>query len=306
MDTKTQFFTFAPTIESDPTGIPTGFSGVAYSGGIVPDYGWLGNVVIDLASVTIPDRMFALINHDEDQRAGHCRVWLDANSIRVSGTFSKITDAGKGTAAEFAEGAPWKLSIGFNARLDSYSPSIDTQINGQTMKVDGVFRNARVLEVSFVPADADPNTNVTAFASNPIQQKDITMSDLLNQQISELTAKLAELSVKLAAETTRADTAETRLKEQHQAVRLHAVKALFEATGREYDDAKAQPYLGMDEATFSAVADDLKASRASSIDPSLFSATAIKGKPAQETVTLSATDIYALRNKQVAQLRGVA
>jgi hypothetical protein len=306
MDTNTRFLTFAPLIESDAAGIPTGFSGVAYSGGIIPDYGWYGDSVIDLASVTVPDRMFALVIHDDDQRAGHCRVWLDANTIRVAGTFSKVTEAGKSVAAEFAEGAPWKLSLGINSRFDSYSPPLSAEINGQSMQVSGVFRNARILEVSFVPADADPNTTVTAFAADPIiQSKDTDMSDALNLKITELTATVAELSAKLAGETTRADTAETRLKDQQQAVRLSAVKALFEATGHEYEDVKAQPYLTMDEATFSAVADDLRASRAG-IDPSLFSATATKGKPAQEVVELSATNIYELRNKQISNMRGAA
>ena len=70
MNNMPRYLTFAPDITVDESsGLPTGFSGIAYSGGVVPNYGWYGASAIDMGSVSIPDQMFSLVNHDPDQRA---------------------------------------------------------------------------------------------------------------------------------------------------------------------------------------------------------------------------------------------
>ena len=294
MEPNSHFFTFAPEIVAPETGgLPTGFAGVAYSGGLIPSYGDRGDAAIDLSNVWFPDRLFALVNHDDEARAGHGRAWLDANTIRVAGQFSKVTEAGQSVAGEFAEGAPWKLSIGICADMERADPPRDFQINGQTLNLATVFRNARVIEVSFVPADADPHTSVTAFSARPSPPENISVSDDLSQKVTQLAATVADLTAQLATEKGRADTAEAALSEQRASFRLSAVRALFEATGRDYQDEAAKPYLTMDEATFAAVAADLRAARPE--DESLFSEQAKTGKSAEASITLSATEIYAAR-----------
>ena len=58
-----------PDITVDETsGLPTGFSGIAYSGGVVPNYGWYGDSAIDIGSLSIPDQMFALVNRSRSAR----------------------------------------------------------------------------------------------------------------------------------------------------------------------------------------------------------------------------------------------
>lgn len=114
MNNMPRHLTFSPDITVDETnGIPTGFSGIAYSGGVVPNYGWYGDSAIDIGSLSIPDQMFALVNHDPDQRAGHCRVWIDGSAIHIAGQFSRMTAAGQSVAGEFMEKAPG------NCRWDS-------------------------------------------------------------------------------------------------------------------------------------------------------------------------------------------
>lgn len=297
MDNKSHYLTFAPDIATDPAGgTPTGFSGIAYSGGVVPNYGWFGDTIIDMASVQIPERMFALVNHEEEDRAGHCRVWIENGAIRVAGQFSRATQAGQSVAAEFGEGAPWKLSIGFNANSERLDPPRAVDVNGQTVTVGAIFRNARILEVSFVYADADPNTQVSAFSAAPNIQQAHPMSDDLAKQVADLTGQIAGLTQQLAAANARADAAESTLSAQQKAARLAAVKTLFEALGREWDDAKAEPYLDMSDAAFASVAADLKSARPSH-DPTLFSATATRGKDASggAAVVLNAADVYAQR-----------
>jgi len=295
MSDKPHYFTFSPDIAIDPnSSLPTGFSGIAYSGGVVPDY-WnngifFGDCAIDMASVKIPDRMFALINHDDDERAGHCKVWIEGDAIRVAGNFSKATEAGRSVAAEFAEGAPWKLSVGFNANVETNDPPRSIDINGRSLIVNSIFRNARILEVSFVPSDADPNTSVSAFSASPTIKQEPSMSDDLKAQVENLTAQLA-------AEKTRADTAESALADSRKTARLSAVKALFSALDREYDDAKAAPYLEMSDAVFAAVSADLQAAKPAR-DESLFQQSAKNGKAPDTQPQLNISEIYAMRAKR--------
>ena len=291
MSDKQLYFTFSPEIAIDPnSNLPTGFSGIAYSGGVVPNYGWYGDTAIDLASVTFPERIFALVNHDDEERAGHCRVWLEGDAIRVAGNFSKATEAGRSVAAEFAEGAPWKLSVGFNANVEINDPPRSIDINGRSLIVNAIFRNARILEVSFVPSDADPNTSVSAFSASPTIKQEPSMSDDLKAQVENLTAQLA-------AANSRADTAESALADSRKTARLSAVKALFSALDREYDDAKAAPYLEMSDAVFAAVSADLQAAKPAR-DESLFQQSAKSGKAPDTQPQLNISEIYAMRAKR--------
>lgn len=291
MSDKPHYFTFSPEIAIDPnSSLPTGFSGIAYSGGVVPNYGWYGDTAIDLASVTFPERIFALVNHDDEERAGHCRVWLEGDAIRVAGNFSKATEAGRSVAAEFAEGAPWKLSVGFNANVEINDPPRSIDINGRSLMVNAIFRNARILEVSFVPSDADPNTSVSAFSASPTIKQEPSMSDDLKAQVENLTAQLA-------AANARADTAESALADSRKTARLSAVKALFSALDREYDDAKAAPYLEMSDAIFAAVSADLQAAKPAR-DESLFQQSAKSGKAPDTQPQLNISEIYAMRAKR--------
>lgn len=291
MSDKPHYFTFSPEIAIDPnSSLPTGFSGIAYSGGVVPNYGWYGDTAIDLASVTFPERIFALVNHDDEERAGHCRVWLEGDAIRVAGQFSKATEAGQSVAAEFAEGAPWKLSVGFNANVEINDPPRSIDVNGRSLIVNAIFRNARILEVSFVPSDADPNTSVSAFSASPTIKQEPSMSDDLKAQVENITAQLA-------AEKTRADTAEAALADSRNTARLSAVKALFSALDREYDDAKAAPYLEMSDAVFAAVSADLQAAKPAR-DESLFQQSAKNGKAPDTQPQLNISEIYAMRAKR--------
>lgn len=251
--------------------------------------------------------MFALVNHDPDQRAGHCRVWIDGSAIHIAGQFSRMTAAGQSVAGEFMEKAPWKLSVGFNANSEEMNPPQTVDLNGQSLSLSTIFRNARILEVSFVPADADPNTTVAAFAApetpSPTQQQE-TKSMADDTRLADLERQVADLTVQLSAEKTRAEAAETALSTYRTEARMAAVKVLFSECGLEFSDEKAKPYLDMSDLSFSAVSDALKAKApARGADPTLFKATVPNGQsPSGETVVqLSSVDIYANRRKAMGQ-----
>jgi hypothetical protein len=116
------------------------------------------------------------------------------------------------------------------------------------------------------------------------------MSDDLKAQVENLTAQLA-------AANSRADTAEAALADSRNTARLSAVKALFSALDREYDDAKAAPYLEMSDAVFAAVSADLQASKPAR-DESLFQQSAKNGKAPDTQPQLNIAEIYAMRAKR--------
>jgi hypothetical protein len=315
MNTQTFTLSFAPTIVSEGD-VPRNFAGIAYSGGVIPSYGWFGDVAIDLASMKVPTKsVFALLNHDPDQRAGHCEVINAGGTIEVSGTFSKTTEAGKQVASEFAEGAPWEFSVGINATFESYDKPMEVNVNGKALTVNGVFRHASVREVSFVPAGADPNTQAIAFGqASPSLNEEIDLdSDETQEKVNSLTLlnadlqmklsamnddhaqMVAELNAKLSAEAEqtrvqfeRANELEAALNQFKLDVRKEAVNALFADLNREPKEEAMLPYLMMDESVFSVVAADLRSMKPVALNPNLFKEVAVNGKEGASEISLSA------------------
>jgi hypothetical protein len=138
------------------------FSGVAYSGGVVPNYGFAGDMAIDLATLAAPGRVPVLMNHDPDQVVGHASVTNYGRMLDLrDGRFSSATEAGRIVSETRAEGQPWALSVGLNGRFESTDRARGLQLNGRVLNVDTIVRAARLLEVSFVPAGADPEARVS-------------------------------------------------------------------------------------------------------------------------------------------------
>lgn len=62
MNTQNFTLSFAPTIVSEEE-VPRRFSGVAYSGGVIPQYGFFGDVAIDLATFKTPSKPVLSLIH---------------------------------------------------------------------------------------------------------------------------------------------------------------------------------------------------------------------------------------------------
>lgn len=272
--------TFA--VQRDATA-PLRFHGVAYSGGVIPQYGSFGDACIDLSSITLPDgELFALVDHDTTRRAGKFRATLQGNTVRVEGELFRSTDAGQEVAALMAEGAPWQMSVGIQASIQKASKANAIQLNGQTLSVDTVFSNATLREVSFVPVGADPNTTVAAFSRNLAdavspeipQTKDNDMNEDLQRQIGELSAKLE-------AETAARKQAETLLAETKLAARKTAIAQLSADLGRDISEDEAQALQSLEDGTFAVISATFKSLKpAASVNASLFTEQATNGKAA--------------------------
>jgi hypothetical protein len=308
MNTSTLSLSFAPTIQHD-TDQPTQFMGIAYSGGLIPGYGFFGDSAIDLSTLKVPAKpVFALLNHDTNQRVGKLTLENNQSLLNVMGSFSQATDAGKQVAAEFAEGAPWEFSVGIQAVPEVFDKPKTLEVNGQQLTVKTLFRHATIREVSFVPAGADPNTQAIAFEPSPsfphlesIMTDESTLNEV-NRLNADLTMKIAALEAdhqkvvtdfeaKLAAQQQqiteqfeRASEAEAKLEEMLKATRLSAIKTLFEELDMTFSDEKALPYQAMSDEMFASVCADFRAMKQPLVKSDFFKETVTSGKTEKSEV----------------------
>ena len=274
------------TLAAQPTGDKVRFKGIAYSGGVIPQYGHMGDVAIDLASLQNPDAVDlpVLIDHNAaiDSIAGKGTLSRVGQALHITGELTNATQAGKQIIALMSEGYPLQMSVGLQASMRQTNAAISQDINGNTMKVATVFDQARIVEVSFVPTGADPHTSAAQFSAQPLSPapqtvtlkgvsmtrtpEDQALIDSLQTQITASAEQIAALQAAAEAAATEQRTAE--------------LSALFTELGRDQPtDTKA--YLAMKPESFTAFCADLRAMKPAPRDRALFSSQAASraGKP---------------------------
>lgn len=248
MKNHTFALSFSPHFDAATDG-PRRFSGIAYSGGLIPGYGWHGDSVIDLASFTLPPGpLFALVDHDPTQRAGRFTASLTDHHIQIDGEFFTTTEAGREVSGLCAEGAPWQLSVGIRGQIDESSAPRELAINGQTLTARTVFRHASLLEVSFVPVGADPATAVTAFAQLPEED---TMDP---SALAALTAEIAALKDQVVALTTERNAAHAALANHRAELRHAAITELSAQTALEISAEQRAVLIALSDADYQVMA----------------------------------------------------
>jgi hypothetical protein len=285
MKTQTANFTFAPVVTKDEKGVPKRFSGVAYSGGVIPNYGWMGDAVIDLSTFSVPTgSIFALVDHCAEKRAGKLTARVEGNQILIDGEFFTSTESGREVAALFAEGAPWQLSVGINGKVTRSDDQAIHAVNGQQLKANALFSECRLQEVSFVPVGADPQTTVAAFSA---QQS--TTAGVNDMDIEKLKAQIAELTASLEAEKKRADEAVSALEKWRKEKRKDEVAKMSADLGRTFSDAEIVTFSALPDDAFSSVSTILLASKpaAPAHAEHLFSEQATNGKATEQSATLA-------------------
>lgn len=91
-------FSFQFYLQIDPAHsdeLPRRFRGIAYSGGVIPNYGRYGDAAIDLATVSFNYTLTLLVNHHADQVAGKCRLLIVNHQLAIEGEFSRVTEHAK-------------------------------------------------------------------------------------------------------------------------------------------------------------------------------------------------------------------
>lgn len=312
-DTAFQFKASPPKLDAkaaEPDAKLRKFSGVAYSGNPLPHPYW-DQVAFDLSTTKAGDTTPILINHDRNQRAGFAKLAIDGSAISIAdGQLMLDTEHGRAVATESDAGFPWQMSVHIEpGSIEQIKAGTEAEVNGQ--KITGpanIFRNNLIREVSFTPTGVDHNTSAAAMSAGGNQFTQPTGDSTMN--LDELKGKVAELEAGLKASNEAKDAAEARataaeasIETQRKDARMSAVKELFSATGRTYTEDAAKPYIGMDEATFSAVSADMKATKPTA-PGHLFSDHATGGTDHQagagagaDKFSLNPADIYSARRK---------
>ena len=297
--TQTLTFSVSSTLSADPSDV-TRFSGVAYSGGLIPGYGNYGDAAIDLSTITLPEEVFALVDHDPRQRAGRGYLTINGNELLFSGELFKSTPAGQEVAALFAEGAPWQMSVGIQSKPQHSKQPRAVSVNAQNLTLNTLFTHASVREVSFVPIGADPNTSVAVFSpalGSTIMDQDELLERLrymLNlptlSTLEEILAELGKLksvistpenttqglAAYLTAQTVALAAANEQLADIALSVRSADIDALFAEA--DLSDAEKQPFFDMSTAQFTAVKAHFSTTKPKEIDSSLTQEFAVNGK----------------------------
>lgn len=288
---KATFITFAPTVIRDEAGLPKRFEGIAYSGGVIPGYGWNGDSAIDLSTLKLPDgEIFALVDHDHQRRAGSLTARLVDNQIHVAGKFFASSDAGKEVAGLFAEGAPWQMSVGIQAKSQQTDDKRPVNCNGQTLQLNTLFTDAHLREVSFVPVGADPSTSAVAFAHRTAfaapAPGDIQKGTIMT--LEELQSQVNELTIALAAEKTRADASDAKLATIEAAARTASITQLAADIGRELTEAETGVLSNMEDAAFQIMSVSMRSLKPAAHAPNhLFSEQATGGNAATGKLSMS-------------------
>lgn len=198
-------------------GLPAKFSGKAYSGGFVPDYG----IVIDMASTTYKQKMPLLDSHARSEIIGVIDQAATQDGAMVVGgqIFSDMAGSSAERIAKLAQrGVPYEMSVGLYAYTREFIPQgKQATVNGQVFNGPvNVLRNGQVREVSIVTLGADPRTESTFF-DLPTGEPTMSTVEQLTAQVADLTAQVAQHQAALAA--ARAEGAAT------ERARIQAVEA---------------------------------------------------------------------------------
>ena len=283
---------------TDAAALPRTFSGLAYSGGVIDEWG--ERVIIDLASTAFESDMPLLFQHRHEAVIGTITTTgLTADGgLTVTGElFTDIDDTAAKIAQKFQRGAKYQMSVGlYDARVERLEkPNQSATINGRQFTAPGVIlRGGLIREVSIVALGADRHTNAQFFSADhrPPPREEPPMPD---PNLDALQAQVTDLAAQLSAATDRAAAAEKALADERAAARTFAVKQLFADLGREPTDEAIAPYVALSSEAFAVVSRDLLALKPKPSEH-LFHEQAT-GEIAAPTLAkqLSVADIYAQR-----------
>jgi hypothetical protein len=254
----------------DPKARKRTFSGVGYSGDVIPNHWYWGNVIFDLTTMSVPDKLPALIDHNRSCRAGYVTEHsVDASTgFAVKGVLLS-NESGQAVAADSDDGFPWQMSVHINpGSIEEVKAGTSVTVNGKVHEGPiTVFRNSTLSEVSFTATGWDANTSAAAMSRGGAQPTppDSEGNDMdlaqLQQQVATLTATNATLQASVTALTADKAKLTEDLAAFSKAKRDGDIKQLFSDLGREApkaDDAEVKAFSVMTQEGFDVTAKMLR------------------------------------------------
>jgi hypothetical protein len=143
-----------------------------YSGGVVPNHYYWGNLILDLAGVVFPKTKYPILeNHDRSKKiAFHNGKLLTDGSLRIDPAKTKFVSTPE--SEEFqrlsSEGFPYEASVRFNPKVvEEIAEDAFSEANGIKLKGPGtIIRKWEFVEGSVCVFGYDRNTQVQAFSED--------------------------------------------------------------------------------------------------------------------------------------------
>ncbi len=153
--------------QSDGDDKANGFSIVGYSGGIIKNHWYWGNLAFDLSGTKFAKSPTPILEeHFTSARLGFTTKQEIADKVTVEGTFLDNDTAGQ-MAADIRAGFPMEASLYIQPSVvERVDEGASVKVNGHVLKGPGrVFRKAVIKEVSMCVFGADSNTKSLASAA---------------------------------------------------------------------------------------------------------------------------------------------
>ena len=259
------------------------FEGVAYSGGIIKDHPFWGNLAFDISTMSAKKSIPVLKNHDMDKIIGSGKLEFN-DAVRIKGKISAVTEYGiEAFNLIKEEDFPMQESVYIEPA------SIVTLRNGEKMEVNGheivgpgtVFKGGVIKEVSLTPLGADSETSTTIF--NLKEEINIPMEEKMNEDMKKFTDLFSdspeeafkfacqcqekaseaseddkqklidELNAKVDELTKANEALVANAKEKASLERSEKIKKVFSVLGITYTDDLKEVYDNMTEESFNKV-----------------------------------------------------
>lgn len=152
--------------------------GVAYTGSLIKNHGFIQNLIVDLSSLTIARESTPIFfNHDPSDPIGKAAVEVDKDGFQVliDGEVFDVTESGKKVRTLSDAGYEWQLSIGI---FDGTEEVVDKEtVNGVEVENATVIRGAVLREVSIVTLGADEHTKVEVLENKGAKEMFMTKEE---------------------------------------------------------------------------------------------------------------------------------
>jgi hypothetical protein len=143
---------------------------VAYSGGIIKDHWYWGNLAIDLAGMKFKEKKYPILeNHDTSRKIGFSsKPTIENGAIEIMDGVPVDTEASREFKSLSEQGFPYQASIYANpTKIERIPEKVETSVNGMTVKGPiSIWRESIFKEASICVFGWDPNTTSVAMAND--------------------------------------------------------------------------------------------------------------------------------------------
>lgn len=236
-------------------------SGVAYTGAVIEEHGFIRNLVIDLSTLSVKKKITPLFrDHNPSQVVGKSEVVVSDKDVTFSGKLFNTSQYGKEIIDLASEGLEWEVSLGvYGGKLQEVE---EEEVNGHFIQSGTALRNGVIREVSIVALGADDQTSAEIFkvqkGENKMKynfteeqwqkfacacggDKDSSSEDL-EKKFAESDDKAAELQKEIDAKQAEIDALKAQIEElkgkEETAARVEKINAAVKAKGIEMSAAK--------------------------------------------------------------------